>query len=338
MDEKLITWKPRTPPATGLVLPVPVDPEGERGPTRGRRSGPRWRRTTPGLFVPSHVCDDVVEQRILEQSQRMGSRAVVTGWAALRLHGGGFFDGLGLDGRTRLPVPIAANGERLRAHPDIHLARDTVPPDEVVVVQGIRCAGVHRALYDEMRRRGTGREATVAADMVLAAGLTSLERMQTYTLSRRWFRDIRRVAACLALADEGSMSPPESRFRMIWEVDAGWGRPLCNRAVLDLDGLFLGIPDLLDPRRGVVGEYAGAHHRDRERHRSDVRREDLFRRAGLEYVETVAGDLADRPLVVGRMRAAESRSGLLPRGWVLGPEPPSLDERLAARERGGDVE
>lgn len=333
MDEELTRWRPRTPPVTGLVLPVPVDPAGRSGPTRGQRAGPRWRRTTPGLFVPSHVTDDLVEQRILEQSARMGPSAVITGWAALRLQGGGFFDGLAPDGETRLPVPVAANGERMRRHPGIHLVRDTVPPDETVVVQGIRCASVHRALYDEMRRRRLGREATVAADMVFAAELTSLLRMQTYTLSRRWFRDIRGVLACLAMADEDSMSPPESRFRMIWEHDARWGRPLCNRAVFDLDGLFLGIPDLLDPRRGVVGEYAGAHHRDRDRHRSDVRREDLFRRAGLEYVETVGGDLSDRQLVVERMQAAESRSGLLPRRWCLGPERPSLDERLAARGR-----
>lgn len=338
MDDDVTRWRPRTPPVSGLVLPVRVDPEGRCGPTRGARIGPDWRRTTPGFFVPSHVDDDLVEQRILEQSMRMGPKAVITGWASLRLHGGGFFDGLAPDGQTRLPVPIAANGERMRRHEEIYLVRDTVPPDEVVVVHGIRCATVHRALHDEMRRRGLGREATVAADMVFAAELTSLRRMTKYTFSRRWFRDIRGVSNSLTWSDEGSLSPPECRFRMIWEHDARWGRPLCNRAVFDLDGLFLGIPDLLDPRRGVVGEYAGAHHRDRERHRSDVRREDLFRRAGLEYVETVGADLRDRPLVVERMRAAESRAGLLPQRWCLGPQGPSLDERLEARERAGRVE
>ncbi|WP_143099638.1 hypothetical protein [Nocardioides psychrotolerans] len=315
-----------------------MDPTGRSGPTRGQRVGPGWRRTTPGLYVPAGVGDDLVEQRILEQSMRMGSRAVVTGWAALRLLGGGFFDGFAPDGTTSLPVPIAANGKRVRAHEQIRLVRDTVPPDEVVVVQGIRCAGVHRALYDEMRRRGLGREGTVAADMVFAAELTSLRRMQTYTLSRRWFRDIRGVAACLTMCDEGSLSPQETRFRLIWEHDARWGRPLCNRAVIDLDGCFLGIPDLLDPHRGVVGEYAGAHHRDRDRHRSDVRREDLFRRAGLEYVETVGADLRDERLVVERMHAAESRAGLVPKLWRLGPAGASLDERLGARERGWGVE
>lgn len=338
MSDDSTRWRPRAAPVAGLVRPVPVDPTGRRGPTRGQRVGPRWRRTTPGLYVPSDVGEDLVEQRILEQSMRLGARGVVTGWAALRLLGGGFFEGLGPDGTTALPVPVAASGERLRPHDQIRLVRDTVPPDEVVVVHGIRCAGVHRALYDEMRRRGLGREGTVAADMVFAAELTSLRRMRTYTLSRRWFRDVRRVAACLEMCDEGSRSPQESRFRLIWEHDARWGRPLCNRPVLDLDGCLLGVPDLLDPDRGVVGEYAGAHHRDLDRHRSDVRREDLFRRAGLEYFETVGPDLRDQRLVVERMRAAEARAGLLPRRWRLGPPPVSLDERIEARERSWGVE
>jgi len=106
------------------------------------------------------VSDDLVEQRILEEYARAGDRAVVTGWASLRLQGGGFFDGLGRDGTTRLPVPIAANGERLAAHPGIHRVRDIVPEDEVVVIHGIRCATIERSLFDEVRRLGNDRDAS----------------------------------------------------------------------------------------------------------------------------------------------------------------------------------
>ena len=288
--------------------------------------------------MPASVSDELVEQRILEQAARCGDRAVITGWAALRLHGGGHFDGLDRDGKARLPVPIAANGERLADHPGIHRVRDTVPPDEMVVIHGIRCATVERALFDEMRRIRAPRERTVAADMTFAAQLTSLLRMRRYVASRRWFRDVRTVDASFDMADEGSRSGPEGFFRMIWEHDAGWGRPLCNRAILDLDGRLLGVPDLLDVKRRVVGEYAGADHRDIDRHESDIAREALFRGVGLEYVEVVGRDLGHPPRVVRRMEEAEARAGLLPQLWQLGPEAPSLDEILDRRDRTDPVE
>jgi hypothetical protein len=176
-----------------------------------------------------------------------------------------------------------------------------------------------------MRRQPGVRERAVAADMAFAARLTSLHVMRTYCPTRRWYRDVRIVTAALDLADEHSRSPQESRFRMVWEYDAGWGRPLCNRSVLDQAGRLIGVPDLLDPMRGVVGEYAGADHRDIDRHEHDIAREADFRAVGLEYVEVVGRDLRNADLVVGRMREAEARAGLLPQTWVLGPHLPSSD-------------
>lgn len=136
----------------------------------------------------------------------------------------------------------------------------------------------------------------------------------------------------LLLADERSASPQESRFRFVWQVTAGWPRPLVNRDILDLDGRFIGRPDLFDPDRSIVGEFAGAVHRDRARHRNDVRREDLFRRAGLEYVEVVGADLHDTRLVLDRMHAAAARAGSQPQRWQLGLPPAPLDDILDDRE------
>ena len=139
------------------------------------------------------------------------------------------------------------------------------------------------------------------------------------------------------MAVEGSRSGPESEFRMIWEYDAGWGRPLVNRELYDAGGRLLGIPDLFDPVRGVVGEFAGADHREIDQHQRDLEREADFRRVGLEYVEVVTRDLRHKPTVIRRMAEAESRAGQLPQGWVLGPEPsPTLDELLDARDASSD--
>jgi hypothetical protein len=273
------------------------------------------------------VTDDLVEQRVLEAYAGAGDRAAVTGWAALRLHGGGFFDGLARDGVTRLSVPIAANGERLSSRSGITVARDLVPSDELVEIHQIRCTSVDRALYDEMQRIGEVREMAVAVGSACAARLTSIRRMRFYAASRRWYRDVRLVKEAVELAVEGCQSPQEDRFRQIWELDAGWGRPLLNRPLLDARGRLVAIPDLLDPVRGVVGEYAGADHRDIDRHEADIAREAALRDVGLEYVEVVGRDLRDPAKVVRRMEQAARRAVHLTRGWRLGPPGPATVRR-----------
>lgn len=325
MDDR---WQPRVRRVPALVVPVRVDPSGQSGPTRGQARGPRWRQTSWRFYVPAEVTGEVPEQRILEAYAATDGRGAVTAWASLRLHGAAFFDGLAPDGHARLPVAVIEGSARLRGHVGVQLVRHVVPDDEIVLRHGIRCTTVERALLDEIRNRGEVREAAVAIDMTAAAQLTTLRRMASYLRTRPGARGIGVAAAALELADEHSASPQESRFRLVWVLDAGWAEPLTNRDVFDLTGRFIGRPDLLDPVRGIVGEYAGADHRSRERHRKDVGREDLFRRAGLEYVEVVGADLWDRGLVVGRMRAAERRAGQNPLGWRLGPDHVPLDDVL----------
>lgn len=328
-------WDPIAPPVSGLLVPVRIDPAGRKGPTPKQARGPHWRRTSPALFVPAEVDGDVVEQRILEAYARAGPRAVVTGWAALRLHGGNFFDGLARDGQTRRRVQIAANGERLTSTAGTRVVRDRIPVDEVVVLHGIRCTRPERALFDEMRLlHDDVREMAVTIGAACAAQLTSIRRMRLYAATRRWYRDVRPIREAVEMAVEDCRSPQEDRFRLIWEYDAGWGRPLCNRPILDQRGQLVAVPDLLDPVRGVVGEYAGADHRDIDRHASDVAREAALRDVGLEYVEVVGRDLGDRRRVVIRMEQAAARAVHLTRRWQIGAPPRGLDEILDRRGAG----
>jgi hypothetical protein len=105
--------------------------------------------------------------------------------------------------------------------------------------------------------------------------------------------------------------------------------PLCNRPVFSLDGRLLGLPDLLDPVAGLVGEYDGADHLRRDRRRRDIDREQRYRDHGLEYFTVVRGDLADRPAVVRRMCAARQRALQRPATAVRW----TLDEPAWYRER-----
>lgn len=311
---------------------MPVDPTGRAGPTRGQAAGPGWRRAGCNLYVPDVVVAGLPEQRAIEAFALTGGRGAVTGWAALRLWGAAFFDGLESDGLTRVPVSVVQGGARFRATPEVHPCREALDRADAVPRHGIACVRPERALLHEILRRGNLREAVVAIDMAAAGQVTSISRFDAHLEARAGERGVALARRALLLANEHSASPQESRFRLIWQLEAGWEPPLANRVLLDPDGQFLGKPDLFDPVRGVVGEFAGADHRSRERHRKDVGREDRFRRAGLEYVEVVGADLGERGLVVDRMEAAGRRAGRLPQCWRLGPAPPPLDDVLDQRD------
>ncbi len=90
-------------------------------------------------------------------------------------------------------------------------------------------------------RRAELRSAVIALDMAAAAELTSVSRMRAYLATRHSWNGGPLVADALELADERSRSPSETRMRLIWILDAGLPRPVCNRAVFSLTGELLGV-------------------------------------------------------------------------------------------------
>jgi hypothetical protein len=264
----------------------------------------------------------------------------VTGWAALRLMGGAYFDGLAQGGTTRLPVPlVTGRAGTLKSGRGALVSREPLEESEIHLVQGIRCTRPLRALFDEMRRTGDPRAATVDLDMAAAARLVAMWEMGEHAAARTTWRRASVVATAIHLADERSRSPAESRMRLVWVLDAGLPPPLCNRPVFGLRGQHLGTPDLLDVEAGVVGEYDGAVHLRTGRRARDIAREGRFRGGGLVYFTVVGTDLHDRDLVVERMLTTRHRalSLELPRGWTIEPpegwEPDlSYGEELRLRE------
>lgn len=327
----------RCGPAFGVVQPVRAS---ALGPTRNQLRGKSWRKVTHGLYVPVSADRRRVEQRIAEEAGRLQRDGAVTAWAAIRLHRGGFFDGLKPDGRTEIPVPLAlGSAYNLTKSPAIHLFREHLDAADVTNVGRVRVTVECRAVFDEMRRSGDLREAVVAMDMAAAAEIASIRQVREYAAAHPGFRRSALVRSVLDLAAENSRSPMETRMRLVWVLDAGFPQPLCNRAVFDRSGRLLGVPDLLDEEAGVVGEYDGVEHRKRARHRDDVRREEAFRRAGLSYFEIVAGDGPE--VMVDRMTWARKEALWLPesqRRWTISDprtyheEPMSLEDRIAFRK------
>jgi hypothetical protein len=256
------------------------------------------------------------------------------------MHRAGFFDGLAADRRTVLPVPLALGPSgRIRRDDQVALSYEPLPPVEVVVREGVRCTTVDRATFDEIRRVRDLREAVVVMDMAAAALLTSIARMRAYLADRTGWRRASLAAEALELANEHSRSPNETRTRLIYELAAGLPRPLVNQEVWGVEGTLLGIADLLDPVAGLVGEFDGADHRSARRHTQDIRREEAFRRHGLEMFRVTGLDLREPARVVERIRFHRARALWLPperrtwtieppRGW-LGDQPLDayLDER-----------
>jgi hypothetical protein len=282
------------------------------------------------------VDSTVVEQRIVEQAGRLGPHGGVTGWAALRWYGATYFDGLAGGGREVLPVPLLVDGANPRPGPGFAPSWEQFAPSERRIVAGLPCASVQRALFDEMRRTQSPRDAVVALEMAAAAGLISVRLMAQYVEHRPAWTGVPRVRTAVGLATNDSRSPAESRMRLVWQLDAMLPEPICNPPLFGLDGTFLGQPDLLDPVAGVVGEYDGADHLREDRRRHDIEREEVFRDHGLEYFTVVRGGLADREHAARRMRTVRARAPFTPpdqRRWTLEPPawfdvPETLDERL----------
>lgn len=318
-----MAWSPIVPWRSDVVAPRHV---GE-GLTRGAAGGSDWVRSSKGMYVPSGVDRAAPEQRILEHAARLPAGAAVTGWAALRLRGGRYFDGLARDGLTPLPVPLAmSHAHRMRPFPDETVLRSALSDDEIEHLHGVPVVSAERAVFDEIRRVGELREAVVAIDMAVVARFTTLAGIAGFVRTRSCKEGVVLARRALELAVDRSASPMETRFRLIWVLDAGRPTPKCNWPVADQHGSYVGKPDLLDEQLGIVGEFNGKEHRDRDRHRQDVGRESGFSRLGFETVTVVGGDLFDRPLVVARIEAAVERraSSSRPRTWLLRHNPPPL--------------
>ncbi|WP_240235245.1 hypothetical protein [Nocardioides sp. CFH 31398] len=313
-----------------------IDPAGEVGPTPGKARGPGWRRSGPGLYVPSWVDAHTPEQRIVEAAARLPERGAITGWAGLRWLGAGWLDGRTPDGREERDVVLLAMNADLRPFPGHAFSAERLSPADVVVVDGVPVTVPVRSVCFELRYPVGDREGIVAADMAAFANLVSRSEIDAYLPYLSGWTGVQRVRDALPLISENSWSPPETRMRLVWLLDAHLPMVLCNQPVFDRRGRHLGTPDLLDPVAGVAGEYDGAAwHLGPTNRRRDVRREDHLRGAGLETFTVVAGQVASREALAARMRRTRARARWedpSARAWTLTP-PRGWHPRLTVADR-----
>lgn len=304
-----------------LVAPARVDRRGLDGPTRGQARSAQWRKSSHGLYVPSHVDSTVPEQRTVEAAALIpAGGGAVTGWAALRWMGGAWFDGSTAHGGTRL-VELALRAY-IRSQPIIKICEERIDPRDLMVLDGLPLTLAVRSVCFLMRYARDLREAVTYADMAMFNDLVSLAELWEYALAHSGWTGIPQCRDGLALADENAWSPMEVRLRLGWEVDACLPRLLTNVPIFDLEGRHIGTPDLLDPVSGLLLEYNGDIHLQGSLRRRDRDREEAFRAVQLECLTVLRGDLDNRARLVARLRAARARALWLPpdqRAWTIVP-------------------
>ncbi|WP_147384791.1 hypothetical protein [Nocardioides cavernaquae] len=263
------------------------------------------------------------EQRIAEARPLLPRPfAAVTGWAALRWLGSAWLDGSGRRPDEELDVQLVTGGLHARPQQGFAISEERLSWTDLIDVDGLRITRPVRSVCFLMRYAAGVREAVRALDLAAYNDLVSIAEVRKYADGLGGWTGMPQLRAALELADENAWSPREVDLRLIWELDAGLPRPLCNVPIFDLRGNLIGAPDVLDLEAGVVGEYDGALHLEGAQRTRDVRREALFRGHGLEYVTMLSSDLPDPSGVVGRILAAHRRASRHDKGertWTVQP-------------------
>ena len=272
--------------------------------------------------MPASVDADRPEQRIVEAAAVLPRVGGVTGWAALRWYGAGWFDGLSPDGRSLIDVDLATCYQDIRSQPGFAVCQERLGPDEIETLDGVPVTRAVRSLLFSMRYAGSDRDAVVCADMAAYSDVVSIAEASAYALAHPGWTGVPQARRALVLADENSWSPWETRMRLVWVLDAGLPTPLTNRPVFDRDGQHIGTPDLLDVEAGVAGEFDGALHLEGRQRAVDSARVDRFRDVGLETITALAPDVVERRHLAARIEAARTRArweAQSRRAWTIDP-------------------
>ncbi len=280
------------------------------------------------------------EQRVVEAAAVCPPHGGVTGWAALHWEHARWFPGTTADG-SPLPVWLAVGGEDVRMQPGIAICAERLDPRDLVVVDGVRITVATRSVCFEMRYAADEREAAVVLSMAAYSDLVSIAEVAEYAARHSGWIGIPQCRVGISLAEENCWSPAEVRTVLVWQIDADLPRLLCNQPLFDLSGQHLGTPDFLDVEAGVVGEYDSELHLTTARRTRDLRREERYRGAGLEYFTVLKSDLAVPATLAARMVDVRGRArweAQSRREWTIEPPPWWVSTNTVALRRALTVE
>lgn len=289
-------------------------------------AGPLWRRPYRGVHVWAATSSTDSLQRALDATGLITAGSALGTWAAACVGGAAELDGRGRSGTEWEPLVVCLPPQsRLRRDARIRPLRSPLTSDDIVVIRGVPVTVPVRTAFD-IARTGTTEDGVVAIDYLGRGRPDFAGQVLTYAAERSRWKGVPQVRRAARLASWRSRSAGETRMRLLWRLDARLGDPEVNASVFDRDGHLLGMTDLLDPARGLVGEYDGAAHRDVQHHANDNAREEWLENAGLIVVRAGSPDMSThRKRTVARMEAAANRAALRERdraSWSWAPGPP----------------
>lgn len=257
----------------------------------------RWYRPIyRGVYVPLH--HELSLRDRLRGLMLAVPDAVVTGVAAAAVHGAKWVD-------ADAPIEVISAA---RAQAGLTRRRETLRPQEVTVVAGIRVTTVARTAFDLARHLPRNR-AVARLDALLGARPFRVAEVHALAEHHPGVRGLRRMRVALPLIDGGAESPRETWLRLLF-IDAGLPPPTTQVVIRDERGRYVRRIDMVWEQFRVGAEYDGGQHlSDRTAYVTDVQVARVLLRLGWHVVHVIK---EDRPADV----VAEARAALLARGWV----------------------
>lgn len=223
--------------------------------------------------------------------------AVVAGVAASALHGA---DWIAPD----VPIEVVTGGRRQAG---LIVRDESLHPDEITTVAGIRVTTVARTAFD-LARHLPRDQAVARLDALRRVRRFSPDEVLLLAERHRGARGLRRVRTALPLVDGGAESPRETWLRLLF-IDAGLPAPTTQFVVYDEDGHYVRRIDMCWEKYKVGAEYDGQQHlTSRSAYANDVKVARVLHRLQWHIVHVIK---EDRPADV----LAETCSALISHGW-----------------------
>ncbi len=245
-----------------------------------------------------------------------GDAAVLTGRAALHLHG--------LGERPEQVDVLVPHAQRRRDARGVRVERCRRMP-EPVVVRGLACAPVARGLADACRTHIDPRSARALVAAAVQRGLCTVAALRS-ELEAGPVRHSALLRSILAEVGSGVRSVAEADARSLL-LDARLPEPCWNVDLLDGEGRFLARPDAYWPDAGVAWEIDSKEwHTSPEDWARTVRRHGELTSRGVLVLHTLPSRLRKEPGAVVREVARALRTGSAAPAPDVVPRVPAHDE------------
>lgn len=162
--------------------------------------------------------------------------------------------------------------------------------------------------------------AATTGHAAITASATTAAAIAEICARRPGLRGRAMVARALALTDDRSLSPWETRLRLFATEVLGVSQWCVNVPVFDRRGHLAGVVDLLDPTCGLALESDGAQHLRASARASDTARGETYADLRLTVVRVTAPDWTNRVRLRHRLLAGRRRALSVPvsdRMWTL---------------------